>query len=828
MSTETEAIQKYHGVNSEFLNINDAAIAYLNSFFEDYDWEEFGRVLPIQIHEISEFVENVKKERANAYTTWILEYESISVPLFKKISAIEGIDAEIINHLKEDNFEVASEVFGWRKQLTKYLLEQKDGIIATLEKDIRHAEKYEATAEVIASLKNDLSELCRWYTKVEGTYASVYEVPAVVAYIDESSKALEEELAAKGINAASVYENAVAFEKASPLKSLGLYATIKGYKDANFRARKLNHYIELDEFIEVAGVQYYAKSELPSYLVVDPKERKKKKKAKRFESKKKKAERLAAEEQQRRDDKIKSYSLYPIKNGIISDEPVIVGMSSLLHVYGSAVYYIKKLRSVCVYDVRTGQDRELISGQHDDFKFGDNLSEVIRCNDGARLFIKKKIPNSTAAKGCFSAIAEFFAKLFKKASGEDRNDNNFDLWSINCIDETAEVCEYSFIDVVLTLKNKIFYTVWKDDGNGEYHIELMMRDTVTDEVTKLLDEHAEIHDVYENTLIYSRWDPNDLNKHLHALNLESKEDIILERNIFDFYKLVNGRIYYTVGNEVMKLLFSISPEGSDRKQILKDFEGNVKIDGKWLYSLEYEDKDEDEVLLLVKQLLDGSNKTTMCRGVNEIFDVINGKLFFLNTHNVFCIVNTDGSELREIASGVKNTGDVIIDRDYIYFKRYECVGAIASGTNAWGRPMFSNHFAYSLYRVDHDGNNLVKVAFNVDNFTEGDDGTLYLKKKEIRAYEVSVPISKKKAVVHYENHEVTRFMRYDKESGDIGEIVAFGLPEEREVKVKGCFLFGKTMMSVEYTEVQMRIDFNAEGNTAAGEVSAERRQNEEA
>ena len=820
MSTENSAIQNGYGMDSANLNIKDAALAYLNSYFEDYDWEEYGRILPIQIREISEYVEGVKKAHANEFTTWILEYESISIPFYKKIGVIDNIDSEILGYLKSDNFDLASDAFGWRKQLTKYILDKKDSILAILEKDIRHVEKYAAATSEIDSLKKDLTELIRRLSVLDGEYATLYEVPAVVSYIEQNSKFIEAELAKKGINASDVYKTAVAFEKASPLKAIGLFTTIKGYKDTNFRLQKINHYIKLGEFIEVAEVQFYAKSDLPSYLIIDPKEDKKNKK-KRFESKKKKAEREAAEKQQKQDDEIASVSLYPIKNGEISDEPVVVGMSALLHVYGSAIYYIKKFRSVCVYDVRSGEDRELISGQYGDFKFGDRLSEVIRCNDGARIFIKKKIPSPEVAKGCFSSISDFFIKKFKKVPIIEQNDNNFDLWSINCTDETAEVCEYEFIDIVLVLKNKIFYTVWKNDGDGESHIELMMRDTVTDQVTRLLDEHAEIHCVHNNILVYSRWDPNYLNKHLHALNLESREDSILERNIFDFYKLVGGRVYYTVGNEVMKPLFSIALDGTDRKQILKEFLGNVTIDGKWIYSIEY----ENEMRLLVKQMLDGTRKTIVCRGVKRIFEVINGKLFYLNEAGAFCIVNCDGTDLREIAYGVANENDIKIDRDYIYFKRFEYVGAIAKGMDGWGNPKFEPVKAYSLYRVDHDGNNLVKVAFNVDGFSDGEDGTLYLKKTEIRAYEVAVPISKKHSEIYYENYKVTRFMRYEKESGDISEIVAYGLPEERDVKIKGCFLFGKKMMPVQYTEMQMRIDFTAEGNTAAGEVDAERRMN---
>ena len=123
--------------------------------------------------------------------------------------------------------------------------------------------------------------------------------------------------------------------------------------------------------------------------------------------------------------------------------------------------------------------------------------------------------------------------------------------------------------------------------------------------------------------------------------------------------------------------------------------------------------------------------------------------------------------------------------------------------------------------MDIDGRNVKKLVFDLTNFNNFDEKSLYYFKKESLRFKVIVPVGNGKTEEHYERHHVTRYFRFDKETGISEVVLTLGLPSAKKNSYKaGCF--GKTVEGdVIYEEVPEVREFRRKGLHAVGEVEAE-------
>ena len=113
----------------------------------------------------------------------------------------------------------------------------------------------------------------------------------------------------------------------------------------------------------------------------------------------------------------------------------------------------------------------------------------------------------------------------------------------------------------------------------------MVCDIDSGEKTKVLDENCVIHAVHEDKVVYSLFEPNAYNLTIRSYDLSNGVDTLLEENIYDFFGIVEGKVYYTIGNEDYQPLYSINFDGSGRTEILRNVEKICEVKAGWMFAL---------------------------------------------------------------------------------------------------------------------------------------------------------------------------------------------------------------------------------------------------
>jgi hypothetical protein len=219
----------------------ESGLAYLENFFENYDWIEFYYDTRLSVGNIDRMVEKNKVKNANNPSTWILEFKSLVFPVNKKIEGCQYLEQAIVDNY---DFEENTEVFTYYdsyKKVVNSLISNKSSILKTLFNDIKYAERYGADEEDIKQMKVELAELNEAFSTLT-PIDSLEEIPAVAELIKEKEQEIANELLAKGIDAPSVYEAAVQGYMFDTDKSecLRKFVSIRKYKDSEKYIKRIN------------------------------------------------------------------------------------------------------------------------------------------------------------------------------------------------------------------------------------------------------------------------------------------------------------------------------------------------------------------------------------------------------------------------------------------------------------------------------------------------------------------------------------------------------------------------------------------------------------
>ena len=286
-------------------------------------------------------------------------------------------------------------------------------------------------------------------------------------------------------------------------------------------------------------------------------------------------------------------------------------------------------------------------------------------------------------------------------------------------------------------------------------------------VTKVLDEDCEIHQVYENRIVYTLWVPNDYNEDLHVYNMDTGEDILIEKNIREFNRIIDGMLYYTIGNAEFEPLVRNNFEGTQREQVMLNIKNIEKVRAGWFYVT----KGYGYNKALVKIRTDGKVRIPICTAIKEINRFEGNYIYYTDAFNCLRVVRVDGKENRIIAEKVST---VFPAKDGLYYCREEKVGDRES--------------ALSLYMMDRNGMNIRKIVFNVDKVQNDDiDNSIYYSKAENVRFKVYKPGKESKAL--YQFFKLTKFYKFKKASAFEGAsepelILTLGLPKQE--KATGC------------------------------------------
>lgn len=155
---------------------------------------------------------------------------------------------------------------------------------------------------------------------------------------------------------------------------------------------------------------------------------------------------------------------------------------------------------------------------------------------------------------------------------------------------------------------------------------------------------------FNNKVLYTINNPTNYNKKLFIYDFETREKILLERNINGDCKVVNNKIYYfTVDNLDCKYLITIGENGTNRRELSPYVKEVLFASGDWLYFI----KAYKYNTALCKMKLDGSNIRTIASQIDEFVKIDNGYLYYIDDDRDLHKVRMDGSRNKIMCYSVK-------------------------------------------------------------------------------------------------------------------------------------------------------------------------------
>lgn len=793
----------------EVIEIADplSALVYLERFFADYDWDAYKSDIYLEIPEIDDMIELTKMRRGAEPSTWILDFESKILPFTKKLEGLLELEKEFLTLYDGKNSVEFRDKYDLYQKITEAINEAATDFFNLLLEDIDYAKRFGAEEETVSAMKVRYNDIASLYNQTVREFNSPDDLPSV-----QGAKALRKAevgatLAANGIDAEATYNLAVELSE-SPERAadaLRLFEAIRDYADSAEYIKKLNTFFNFnDKIIKLANKHFLVKrSAAPTInmneLVEDAK-------ANDPKYQKKMAKKGAKKEQPEpikipvRDPK-PTVSLYEVIDGKAYEPALVSGITSILKFYGNKLYYIKRDRAICCYDAITRIETVLDQS----FAGGYPLENVYHDTNETAIYLRKKLVAQTEYKvGCFKA---FFSMFKKKKHPFIDTKNNYSVIKIDLINNTASVIIDRLVDVTECFNDRMFYIAYRENVTAarrsiDFAPSFMVCDLKSGKNTEVLGDDCHIHGVFKNSVIYTTWDPNELNRMLFSYDLATDVTTLIEANVFEYFDTVDQRVYYTVGNKKHSLLFSNNFDGTDRIEIMKGVKkivasraGNVFLT-----------RGTKRNTTLFKVSPDGEDIELVCSDLSHIVSIDEEFIYYTDGEGALRVVDVDGEVDRKIADDV-DASNIIIDKDAIYFLRREQVGR--------------DREAYSLYRTDLNGRNIKKLIFNVTEIKNYDSDTIYVYKCSTTDYIATVyenGVIKDDKKVKF---KVSKFFTFDKKTETEIPLLSLGLPdEESKIEKRGC-LKKDLKYTVTYDEISSKVSYKKEGLTKVGEVYAE-------
>ena len=247
-------------------------------------------------------------------------------------------------------------------------------------------------------------------------------------------------------------------------------------------------------------------------------------------------------------------------------------------------------------------------------------------------------------------------------------------------------------------------------------------DMITGEVREELSGNGRIVAITrDRKIVYTRIDHHSIrNKTVYVKDgLADGTEKVLARNIYDVFDVVNGRIFYLVGNDGLRSLCSVRLDGSSFREELKYTRDVVAKDNDWIYLT----AGKDQLSLFRLSVRDeGNGVSRIALGVNpdaahERLTVRGDYAYFKNQSDILCRVKTDGSAYEELVIGVNKI--VTVAEDQILYLAVD-------GKDPEGNPV------YSLYGMDMDGANRRKLIFSMTDIVKVNDWQcLYIRDEKL-------------------------------------------------------------------------------------------------
>lgn len=717
-----------------------AGIIYFDNFCNDYNWREFALTPSLSIPTLDSIAEACKIKFSADPITYLLHFRCVAIPVTKKIDGLDVLEVEIIDNYKSDDLSDLFEYVDLYSTITHAIVEKRDALIRTLANDVMLAKRFGADPHIVADLDRSFAAFVDKIKTVKAVSA-IEDVPGYQRAKELKDEKLAAEIRKIGIDAEKTYWKALALLKHGNVdNALHLFCAIHGYKDSdkyiddNSMIFKFN-----DELAAMAGKFYVVRRDAAySFNPENPDDR----------------------------GNSRTMSLYEISNGVPSGAPTLTMVSDIIHSFGSRIFFIRNDVSICCYDTKSF-DHSANVKILDEAPTGDYVNRhpkpVYYSSDKTKFFIRKKLREETVKPGCFGRK--------KKKKPTINRANNYAIVLVDMDNVTSKVILPEVVDIMDYYDDKIFYTTVE---HGCQFPSFRVYDIETEKSTEILNSNCLIHDVKDGKIIYSLRVPSIYNMDMYSIDIKTEEHHLIDENISSYHITHGNKVFYEVGTENDKRLYSANFDGTDIREIMENPGRICKYSSGWLYYV----NGEGVNACLMKVSVDGKKNMLIASRFAKLVKMLNGYIYYLSTKNELKVVRSDGSGDTRIAAGIDDLSRIIIDNEKVYYLKRDYLGPKDGAEDGYG---------YSLYTTDLAGKNLHKLAHDVSAMAEYNDRYIYICKNRGTKYSVKTPINRKDTKTEIITRDLTYYESYDRVLCKFTEIVHFGIPTRSFVSYKKSF-----------------------------------------
>lgn len=594
-----EQASAFNGVlRVEGIKTSSSALAYIEQFYEEYDWETFAYAQTLSVDEIDKLVLSLKSSSADDKNTWFACFKAVSVPFLRKIEGCQQILNSLIEEYKENNLDAYSK-FDAYKRVSAMILAKKSTVVANLEKFVAKAERYGALPTETAEFKIDIQNIINSHV-IE--FNDIESIPAIQEIIAIKNATIASELASKGIDAYSEYIRAKRLiEEKNYAEALTILLSLKGYSDTAALIEKVDKYYLLNDVLEIEGKLYYFIKQ-------------------GYES--------------------ETLDLYPTLNGKISSKAIITNILQIITNYADILYYLDGDEKLKKYNLSSNKEEKiynkrlskksvfvynrrvfLLSDQYSES--GKDIVELDLATGNVKILIKnvKKVVSLIQNKLIYTASEKVPNQSGTSANRTSTNIINLDTLAITSLGTDK-------LTVVGFVQN---YAVCTKKAPNEYNQNLYVKMLDSNEPKKLIEQNIySFKDIISDKLFYYIGNSKSLSLiNINPDGTERREwPLYISKVLFE----QGGWLYFIRKAGYNSILCKSRLNGSKFSIIAADIDEFIEIKNGYLYYI-------NSSSALIKVRMDGSNLQTLCENVESVLAVKEDKIIFVSTDDIISSTN---------------------------------------------------------------------------------------------------------------------------------------------------------------------------------------------
>jgi len=665
-----------------------AASAHIQYLFETYDWDSFSRdASRFGIPEIDVLLNTVRTEHGDDYNTWKISFDYKSECLSQKLKNINSnVEKIAVKYANGGDVDACHNAFDLLKDGVNILKSKQDALLNELTSFITYASRFGAPASEVSRMEKARDALKAEFDGIR-IFESLENHPDVIKQLEKKREKSVAEYKQKGIDAPAVYDNAVRSCKAGKFaEACKLFGSIADYEDSSAYIAEMSKVHTTDRIAYMHNKIFYrSNGSLGNYLT---------------------------QEKSMLDSRMYVTSL---------------NVNKLLGLYGDKLFYLVE-NSSSIYYLDINADalppKKFVPLK---YTFYGKIYRPL----AMRLLSKRR--------NCFifavsydTAEAKAAKKAFCKAHNIPyRKDieklaDNADFKDLVMLD--AETGECSIIaegvkhlldDGASALNGNVIYYIAhtvsykKKKVVGVEGCSLYSYNIESKETKQELAGNARIEylDPQTSTVVYTCSDHDENNRSIFVRRNGIDNEIA--RNVYGFYKVIAGKIFYTVGNSEVRSLCSVGLDGKDSKEVMKYIERIVHSDDEWLYII----RGSGKYITLYRMSVTGGALQKIAFGVARAdvetdFAVFEGYLYYTNYNSELCKVRLDGTGQTNLVKDVSAICGIHGGKIF-----YLCLDGYKNGS-----PVFS------LYAMNYDGSDRRKLIFNLSELCNiGDNKLIFIR-----------------------------------------------------------------------------------------------------